>query len=110
MRTVSEETSQAGAPPAAAAAVGPAFDALARARAAVADLRDALEGVAASDLAELTAQVRASEIRVGALETEYYQAMSRIDESEIASRGFVTPHNVNYVAVDGTPTLTRADR
>lgn len=59
---------------------------------------------------ELTAQVRASEIRVGALETEYYQAMSRIDESEIASRGFVTPHNVNYVAVDGTPTLTRADR
>ena len=57
MRTVSEETSQAGAPPAAAAAVGPAFDALARARAAVADLRDALEGVAASDLAELTEQV-----------------------------------------------------
>lgn len=59
---------------------------------------------------ELTAQVRASEIRVGALETEYYQAIGRIDESEVALRGFVTPNNVNYVAVDGTPTLTRADR
>lgn len=58
---------------------------------------------------ELTAQVRDAEIRVGSLETRYYDAIARIQSTDMLSRGFVTPQSVGY-AKNGILTLTRADR
>ncbi len=59
---------------------------------------------------ELSAAVREAETRVGALETDYYQAIARLNATDIGSIGYVTPNQVVYIALDGTPTFTRADR
>lgn len=59
---------------------------------------------------ELSASVRQVETRVGALETDYYDAITRLNAMDVTSIGYVTPDDVEYVALDGSPTVTRANR
>ena len=59
---------------------------------------------------ELSASLRETETRVGALETEYYQALSRLNATDVESIGYVTPVNVAYIARDGVSAVTRASR
>lgn len=59
---------------------------------------------------ELTSALRDLESNVSALETDYYGAISKLDAIDVTSAGFVTPLKVGYIAENGTPTFTRADR
>lgn len=53
---------------------------------------------------------RDAEARIAALETEYYDAISRISDSNLAALGLASPSRTAYVSADGRPTFTRADR
>ncbi len=64
----------------------------------------------AASQTELAASVREAESRVGALETQYYAQIASLNEIDAASIGLVLPERVEYVALDGTPTVTRASR
>lgn len=64
----------------------------------------------ASSQTALSAAAREAESRVGALETEYYAAIGALNSTDAVGAGLVTPTRVEYVAEDGTPTVTRADR
>lgn len=64
--------------------------------------------VFASVRTDLSAELRDAQVRVGALETQYYEAIAILNETDVASAGLVVPEDVEYVALDGTPTVTRA--
>jgi hypothetical protein len=64
----------------------------------------------ASVRTEVGASVRALESEVAALETDYYDTISKISAADVAVYGYVTPNEVQYVARGGEPTLTRADQ
>lgn len=59
---------------------------------------------------ELAASLRASETAAGSLETEYYAALDKLSAADASAAGLVKPVAVNYVALGGTPALTRAGR
>lgn len=59
---------------------------------------------------ELSAKVEAAEIKVGALETKYYDAIATLSATNITDIGYVTPKNVAYVARERSASVTRADR
>lgn len=58
---------------------------------------------------ELGAEVRQAETRVAALETKYYEAIAKLNATDVTALGYVSPTQVGYVALDGTHTVTRAD-
>jgi Tfp pilus assembly protein PilN len=58
---------------------------------------------------QLTSSVRDTEDQIGLLETQYYSTIARITTVNPTSAGFVTPHQVQYVAVEATrPGLSKA--
>lgn len=59
---------------------------------------------------ELSAELRLAETRVAALETRYYDAIKKLNQTDVVAIGYVTPGQVAYVSLDGTSAVTRADR
>ncbi len=59
---------------------------------------------------ELSAASEDLSMRVGSLETKYFDAIATLNATDVGLIGYVTPKNVAYVTVEGAPTLTRADR
>lgn len=60
---------------------------------------------------ELAHSVRETEMAIGDLETQYYQAIGRINDLDPASAGFVMPSAIGYVVDSGPSTgLSRATR
>jgi hypothetical protein len=59
---------------------------------------------------ELTAELQEAETRIGALETRYYDAIAELNATDVFSIGYVAPLEVGYIAQNGTPVVTRADR
>ena len=55
-------------------------------------------------------EARSMESRVAALETEYYDSISRLSATDVTAEGYVTPQAVEYVAALGAPAVTRAAR
>lgn len=71
----------------------------------------ALVGVAvffATLRTDLSSKMGALESEVAALETQYYDAISRLGAADVYAEGFVVPLEVSYVSFGGEPTLTRA--
>lgn len=64
----------------------------------------------ASVRSSLTADIRAQESAVAALETEYYDAIARLSVDTYSAAGFVSPVAVEYVSEGGETAVTRADR
>lgn len=64
----------------------------------------------AASHSQVSAVAREAELRVAALETEYYSAISELNRTDAGVYGLTLPSEVSYVAEDGTPTFTRADR
>lgn len=62
----------------------------------------------ASVRTDVSAELRDAQVRVGALETQYYEAIAVLNDTDVTSAGLVVPDDVEYVALDGTPTVTRA--
>ncbi len=58
----------------------------------------------------LAAELRERESVVAALETDYYDAISRINAGDYVSLGLVSPVAVEYVTEGGDTAVTRADR
>jgi hypothetical protein len=58
----------------------------------------------------LAAELRERESSVAALETDYYDAISRLNAGNYVSFGLVSPVAVEYVSEGGTTAVTRADR
>lgn len=57
---------------------------------------------------DLSLSARDAESRIAALETEYYDAIATLNNTDVASAGFHTPGKVEYVAANGKPTFTFA--
>jgi hypothetical protein len=64
----------------------------------------------ASIRSSLSAELRERESAVAALETEYYDAISKLQGSDYVSAGFTSPVAVDYVAEGGDTAVTRLDR
>ncbi len=59
---------------------------------------------------ELAHSVRETEMAIGELETQYYQAIGQINDMDPASAGFVSPATIGYVVDTGPSGLSRATR
>lgn len=59
---------------------------------------------------ELAHQVRELEGDIGALETEYYETIGKLNDMDPYAIGFVNPRTVGYVVEASATGLTRADR
>jgi hypothetical protein len=46
------------------------------------------------------------ESRISVLETEYYDAIAKLNSTDVALAGFGHPAHVDYVAASGKPTVT----
>ncbi len=57
---------------------------------------------------ELASSAGEAEARISALETEYFDAIARLSETNVASAGYHQPDRVEYVAANGKPTFTLA--
>ncbi len=57
---------------------------------------------------KLAASMRDAESRIASLETEYYDAIEKLNSTNVASAGFHQPRSVEYVAANGKPTVTFA--
>lgn len=55
---------------------------------------------------ELSLSVRTTESRISVLETEYYDAITKLNTTNVASAGFIAPIQVEYVSASGKPTVT----
>jgi hypothetical protein len=64
----------------------------------------------ASVRSALSSEIRVHEGAVAALETEYYDAISRLSAGHQAYDGFASPVAVEYVTEGGDTAVTRADR
>lgn len=58
----------------------------------------------------LAAAARDAETRIAALETEYFEAIDTLGAADMHAKGLGEPARVQYVAANGTPSVTRADR
>lgn len=57
---------------------------------------------------QLAASAGDAEARIAALETQYYDGISALNSTNIASAGYTHPAHVEYVAESGSPTFTFA--
>ncbi|HRH24483.1 MAG TPA: hypothetical protein PK109_02760 [Candidatus Paceibacterota bacterium] len=57
---------------------------------------------------ELASSASLTESRIAALETEYFDAIATLSETNVASAGYNHPERVEYVAANGKPTFTLA--
>jgi hypothetical protein len=64
----------------------------------------------ASVRSSLSSELALRESAVAALETEYYDALARLDTEDFTAAGFDTPRSVSYVIPGGDTAVTRADR
>lgn len=58
----------------------------------------------------LSSSARDAEMRIAALETEYFAAIDTLQGADLATIGLAEPSRVEYVAEAGTPAVTRATR
>ncbi len=59
---------------------------------------------------KLSAAAADAESRIAALETDYYDAIAVLNNTNVASAGFARPDRVDYVAENGKPTVTFAPK
>jgi hypothetical protein len=57
---------------------------------------------------KLSASMRDTESRISSLETEYYDAIAKLNDTNVLSAGYHQPLSVEYVAANGKPTFTFA--
>lgn len=59
---------------------------------------------------ELAHSVRETEVAIGELEMDYYQAIGRINDMDPMAVGFVSPSRIGYVVDAGPTGLSQATR